>query len=93
MHPQDKRIGNSSPCLASHPKISTTVACREFFDALQLCHANVWAKWTGGCNHAKRELNKCLRDESVVRAAKNREEAKLRNARREKALRELHEND
>ncbi|KAF8270349.1 hypothetical protein EI94DRAFT_1680756 [Lactarius quietus] len=77
-----------------HPQSSEkSIACREFFDALQLCHADIWAKWTGGCNSVKRELNKCLHNESVARAAKNREGAKLRNARREKALRELHEND
>ena len=44
----------------SHP---STVACRQFFDALQLCHANTWTKWTGGCNSIKRELNKCLHNE------------------------------
>ncbi|KAN0105451.1 hypothetical protein V8E52_011045 [Russula decolorans] len=77
-----------------HPQSSDRkIACREFFDALQLCHANVWTKWTGGCNQAKRELNKCLHKESVARAARNREDAKMRNARREKALQELHEND
>jgi len=67
--------------------------CKEFFEALELCHANVWAKWTGGCNQAKRELNKCLHSDSVARATRNRQDAKLRNERREKALRELHEND
>ncbi len=41
----------------------SSIACREFFDALELCHANVWAKWTGGCNQVKRELNKCLHNE------------------------------
>ncbi|KAF8497063.1 hypothetical protein F5888DRAFT_1923743 [Russula emetica] len=77
-----------------HPQSSDKkIACREFFDALELCHANVWAKWTGGCNEAKRKLNKCLHKESVARAARNREDAKMRNARREKALQELHEND
>ena len=42
-----------------------TVACRDFFNALELCHANVWAKWTGGCNQAKRDLNKCLHKEAI----------------------------
>ena len=73
MHPQssDKKIGKVSAPLPCGPLISSqhetykknTVACREFFDALELCHANVWAKWTGGCNQAKRELNKCLHKE------------------------------
>ena len=41
----------------------SSVACKEFFDALQLCHANIWAKWTGGCNSVKLELNKCLHND------------------------------
>ena len=45
------------------PSYPSSVACKEFFDALQLCHANIWAKWTGGCNSVKRELNKCLHND------------------------------
>ena len=61
MHPQssDKSIRQyfSSP----HPsKNLRPSVCKEFFEALELCHANVWTKWTGGCNEVKRELNKCL---------------------------------
>ena len=37
--------------------------CREFIQALDACHANNWAKWTGGCNQAKNDLNMCLRKE------------------------------
>ena len=41
------------------------VVCKEFFQALQACHADNWRKWTGGCNDDKNELNMCLR--KVVR--------------------------
>ncbi|KAI0262898.1 hypothetical protein BC834DRAFT_971712 [Gloeopeniophorella convolvens] len=77
-----------------HPQASEKrLACKDFFEALERCHADIWSKWTGGCNEIKRELNKCLHSESVSRAARNRENAKVRNARTEQALRELHEND
>ena len=41
------------------------VVCKEFFQALEACHADNWRKWTGGCNSDKNELNMCLR--KVVR--------------------------
>jgi len=41
------------------------VVCKEFFQALEACHADNWRKWTGGCNNDKTELNMCLR--KVVR--------------------------
>jgi hypothetical protein len=65
MHPQssDKKIGKLSVPSALLSRLISTTACRDFFEALELCHANVWAKWTGGCNQAKRELNKCLHKE------------------------------
>ncbi|KAI0049990.1 hypothetical protein FA95DRAFT_1488023, partial [Auriscalpium vulgare] len=68
-------------------------ACKDFFDALEACHANTWLKWTGGCNQTKFNLNRCLHAESVARAAKNREASKARTARREQALQELHASD
>ena len=48
------------PRLTSRP-----VVCKEFFQALEACHAHNWRKWTGGCNSDKNELNMCLR--KVVR--------------------------
>ena len=90
-------------------------ACREFFQALEACHANFWTKWTGGCNTAKNQLNSCLHKEvsgalpplyfratcrfandgleTMVRASKNREDAKVRQAKKEQAWKELHEDD
>ncbi|EPQ58465.1 hypothetical protein GLOTRDRAFT_22420, partial [Gloeophyllum trabeum ATCC 11539] len=65
--------------------------CREFFQALEACHQNGWAKWTGGCNGVKHELNMCLRKERTDRASKNREEAKARRQKTEQAWKELHE--
>ena len=41
------------------------MVCKEFFQALEACHADNWRKWTGGCNNNKNELNMCLR--KVVR--------------------------
>ena len=41
------------------------MVCKEFFQALEACHADNWRKWTGGCNNDKNELNMCLR--KVVR--------------------------
>ncbi|KAA1471238.1 hypothetical protein DENSPDRAFT_775722, partial [Dentipellis sp. KUC8613] len=68
-------------------------ACQELFDALNQCHDNLFLKWTGGCNQIKLDLNHCLHSESVARSSRNREDAKLRRARREQALKDLHEND
>lgn len=77
-----------------HPQASERrIACREFFQALEACHANFWTKWTGGCNTAKNQLNSCLHKETMVRASKNREDAKVRQAKKEQAWKELHEDD
>lgn len=47
---------------------------------LDECHAQGFLhKVTGGCNNAKREVNKCLRAERLERTARNREEAKRKN--------------
>lgn len=44
---------------------------------LDECHARGFLhKVIGGCNKAKREVNKCLRAERLERTARNREEAK-----------------
>lgn len=43
-------------------------ACRDFILALEACHADTWAKFTGGCNNTKIQLNKCLH-EQVRRAS------------------------
>lgn len=44
---------------------------------LDECHARGFLhKVTGGCNKAKREVNKCLRAERLERTARNRQEAK-----------------
>ncbi|EIM90469.1 uncharacterized protein STEHIDRAFT_51163, partial [Stereum hirsutum FP-91666 SS1] len=68
-------------------------ACLQLFEALEECHANAWLKWTGGCNQAKLDLNKCLHGDSVARAARNREDSKARQAKRDQAWKELHAND
>lgn len=47
---------------------------------LDECHAQGFLhKVIGGCNNAKREVNKCLRAERLERTARNRREAKRKN--------------
>ncbi|KAI0312737.1 hypothetical protein OF83DRAFT_1066716 [Amylostereum chailletii] len=77
-----------------HPQSSEKrIACRDFFDALEACHASPWKKFTGGCNEIKRDLNGCLHGETMARSARNREDAKLRRERMNQAVRELHKDD
>ena len=68
MHPQltDKKIGQSQGCLylaISVLIIPVRIVCKEFIRALEECHSDFWAKYTGGCNGIKNELNLCLRKE------------------------------
>jgi len=67
MHPQESDRFGMLAFYASKSPISypRPVVCKEFFQALQACHADNWRKWTGGCNNDKNELNMCLR--KVVR--------------------------
>lgn len=60
--------------------------------ALDECHARgfIW-KATGGCNTAKREVNKCLRAERLERTARNREKAKEKKERIQRVWREIDE--
>lgn len=46
---------------------------------------------TGGCNVAKRDVNKCLRAERMERTARNREEAKAKRERMRGIWREIDE--
>lgn len=60
---------------------------------LDACHARGFLyKMTGGCNAAKRDVNRCLRAERVERTARNREEARRRRERVEAGWREIEEN-
>jgi len=75
-----------------HPQLSDKrIACKDFIEALQTCHASSWAKWTGGCNQAKWDLNECLKKDRANQAAENRANAKERRAKTEKAWQELKE--
>jgi hypothetical protein len=69
MHPQESDRFGTLVFTLSNPTISLPgkVVCKEFFQALEACHADKWRKWTGGCNNDKHELNMCLR--KVVRLA------------------------
>jgi len=77
-----------------HPQLSQSdkrLVCREFIQALEACHADSWAKWTGGCNQIKVDLNLCLRKERIERTTRNREEAKQRRQKTEEVWKELRE--
>ncbi|KAF9264892.1 hypothetical protein L218DRAFT_862396, partial [Marasmius fiardii PR-910] len=63
--------------------------CKDFIQALEQCHLSTWKKFTGGCNRYKDEMNRCLHAESVERSARNREMAKIRHAKHEKAIEEF----
>ena len=59
---------------------------------LDECHAKGFLhKMTGGCNDAKRDVNKCLRSERLERTAQNREKAKEKTARIKKIWKEIEE--
>ncbi|KAF2237085.1 UPF0287-domain-containing protein [Viridothelium virens] len=75
-----------------HPHLHTkdNKGCEEVMAALDECHARgfLW-KSIGMCNDAKRQVNLCLRAERLERTAKNREEARVRRDRINRAWQEL----
>ena len=61
--------------------------------ALDACHARGFLyKAFGGCNDAKRDVNRCLRAERLERTRQNREEALERRRKIEGVWREVDEN-
>ncbi|KAE9406439.1 UPF0287-domain-containing protein [Gymnopus androsaceus JB14] len=92
MHPQlaDKKLGKCSSSVAFDP-LTTTSVCKDFIQALEECHLSTWARFTGGCNKYKDAMNVCLHEESVARSARNRENAKDRQAKREEATKAFFE--
>ncbi|KZP30642.1 hypothetical protein FIBSPDRAFT_725808, partial [Athelia psychrophila] len=42
--------------------------CKEFIQALHSCHAGGWARFTGECNEARSELNRCLQSDVSISA-------------------------
>lgn len=62
-------------------------------NALEECHAKGFLhRSLGGCTDAKTAVNKCLRAERLERQRLNREEAKIRNAKKAAILKEIEEN-
>ena len=60
--------------------------------ALDACHAQGFLhKMIGGCNDAKRDVNKCLRAERLERTARNREVARVKRERVKGLWREIEE--
>ncbi|ORX38513.1 hypothetical protein BD324DRAFT_577500, partial [Kockovaella imperatae] len=53
-----------------------SLACGEFIQALEACHAKgMLYRFSGACNGEKELLVRCLHAERMGRAAKNREES------------------
>ncbi|KAF8448047.1 hypothetical protein L210DRAFT_849065 [Boletus edulis BED1] len=77
-----------------HPQLSDKRdACRDFIEALDLCHTSSWKRLTGGCNEQKSALIQCLRKEVRERSSRNRYSAKERRLKTEQAWKELHADD
>jgi COX assembly protein 2 len=61
--------------------------------ALDECHRRGFIySCFGNCNKAKHDVNMCLRAARLELTAKNREEAKIRTARRKELFKEIEEN-
>lgn len=61
--------------------------------ALEECHARGFLYGVfGGCNEAKRDVNKCLRAARLERTARNREMAREKTEKRKALFREIDEN-
>lgn len=70
MHPQltDKTRGTLD-CICFIPVDLLRydiLVCKDLIDQLELCHSDIWAKYTGGCNDTKLKLNLCLRSEVLA---------------------------
>jgi COX assembly protein 2 len=61
--------------------------------ALEECHARGFLyQMFGGCNEAKRALNKCLREARLERTKLNFEKSKVRNDKVKQMWKEVDEN-
>ncbi|KAG8217435.1 hypothetical protein J3R82DRAFT_5578 [Butyriboletus roseoflavus] len=77
-----------------HPQLSDKRdVCRDFIQALEVCHTNNWKRLTGGCNEQKSALIQCLRKETGERSSRNHAAAKERRLKTEQVWKELHEDD
>lgn len=48
------------------------IVCKEFIQALHSCHAGGWARFTGECNEARSELNRCLQSDHLSQSTNNK---------------------
>lgn len=73
--------------------VATTLACEDVMNALEECHAKgfLW-KSMGMCSNTKHEVNSCLRAERLKRTATNREIAKAKREKINKAWADIEEN-
>ncbi|KAF2869319.1 cytochrome c oxidase biogenesis protein Cmc1-like protein [Massariosphaeria phaeospora] len=79
-----------------HPHLHTVENqknCAEVIAALDECHARGFIhKVLGNCTDAKQKVNMCLRAQRLERTKLNREMAKAKRAKIEKAWAEIDEN-
>lgn len=60
--------------------LDVTTGCEDIMNALDECHARGFMyKAFGGCNEAKRQVNKCLGEERAARMAQNRDIARQKS--------------
>ncbi|KAK1927260.1 hypothetical protein DB88DRAFT_477402 [Papiliotrema laurentii] len=80
-----------------HPPLGVPakqLVCGDLIAALQECHdRGILYKWSGACNSEKDALTMCLRKERIDRTTKNREESKVRNAKKYAAWAKLREEE
>ncbi|KAK0240359.1 hypothetical protein EDD85DRAFT_486229 [Armillaria nabsnona] len=77
-----------------HPQLSDRkIICKDFIQALEQCHSSFVARMSGYCNRQADELNACLRKERLARTADNREQAKVRRAKREQSMKEFYNDE
>ncbi|RYP78815.1 hypothetical protein DL770_006824 [Monosporascus sp. CRB-9-2] len=78
-----------------HPHLHTkdNIACEELMTALEECHARgfLW-KALGMCSGTKDQVTLCLRAERLKRTARNREIARAKREKVQRAWAEIDEN-
>ncbi|KIM80879.1 hypothetical protein PILCRDRAFT_822177 [Piloderma croceum F 1598] len=78
-----------------HPQLQSEkrIVCKDLIQALDACHYSGWRRLTGQCNHAKDQVNKCLHEETLKRAARNRDIAKESRRKVDNDWKDLHQDD
>jgi len=75
-----------------HPPLHTkdNRGCEEVMLALEECHTRGFlTRMLGGCNDAKRAVNRCLRQERLLRTKENHEKSRAKNEKIQKLWEEV----